>query len=299
MWDFLKTEMLKGRVIQSDDTPLMVRKDGRPAGSESRMWVYRTGEREEHPVILYEYQKTREQKHPREFLKGYNGICVTDGYQVYHNIEKELEGLTVSGCWAHARRGYDEAAKDAPRPGHRSIAQTALKMIGAIYREDKKLAGLPPGERQKQRELIVKPLVEAYFAWIKTQAGKTDPKSKLGKTISYNINQERYLRVFLSDPDVPMDNNAAERAIRPFTVGRKNWVMIDTVSGARASAVAYSLVETAKASGLNVYEYLKHLLTEIPKHMEDRDLSFCEELLPWSDKLPPECRKDRYKEKKK
>lgn len=295
MWDYQKSLLMKCHVIQSDDTPLQVRKDGRPAGSESRMWVYRSGEREKHPIILYEYQKTRQQIHPREFLKDFRGICVTDGYQVYHNIEKEIEGLKIAGCWVHARRGYDEASKDAPKVTDKNIARTALKMIQAIYREDKKLKELDPAERLTGRQTIVKPLVEAYFEWIKEKLKKVDPESKVGKTIKYSINQEKYLKMFLEDPDVPMDNNAAERAIRPFTIGRKNWVMVDTISGAKASAIAYSLVETAKANRLNVYEYFKHLLTEIPKHMDDTDLSFCEDLLPWSDALPPECRKDRYK----
>ena len=294
MWDYLKEEMLKSNIIQSDDTTLKVRRDGRAAGSESRMWVYRTGEKEKHPIVLYEYQKTREQKHPREFLDGYNGICVTDGYQVYHNIEKEVEGLKIAGCWAHCRRGYDEVSKDAPKAEDRSLAKIALKMIQAIYREDKKYNESSPKERLNNRKYVVKPLVEAYFEWVKTYANKVDPRSKLGKAIKYSINQEKYLRVFLENADVPMDNNAAERVIRPFTVGRKNWVMIDTISGAKASAIAYSLVETAKANGLNVYQYFKHLLTEIPKHMDEKDMSFCEDLLPWSRSLPPECQKNRY-----
>lgn len=136
--------------------------------------------------------------------------------------------------------------------------------------------------------------IEAYFEWTKTYADKVDPRSKLGKAIKYSINQEKYLRVFLENADVPMDNNAAERVIRPFTVGRKNWVMIDTISGDKASAIAYSLVETAKANGLNVYQYFKHLLIEIPKHMDEKNMSFCEDLLPWSRSLPPECQKNRY-----
>lgn len=139
VWDYQKSLLIKSYVIQSDDTTLQVRKDGRPAGSESRMWVYRSGEREKHPIILYEYQKTRQQIHPREFLKDFKGICVTDGYQVYHNIEKEIEGLKIAGCWAHARRGYDEAAKDAPKSVDRNIARSALKMIQAIYYWKEKL----------------------------------------------------------------------------------------------------------------------------------------------------------------
>ena len=146
-------------------------------------------------------------------------------------------------------------------------------------------------ERLKHRQLTVKPLVDAYFTWAKQNLLSVTPKSKTAKGLTYSLNQEKYLKTFLEDGEVPMDNNSAEQAIRPFCVGKKNWVMIDTIAGAEASAIIYSIAETAKANNLKPYNYFEYLLTEIPKHMEDHDVSFCEDLLPWSGKLPAECRK--------
>ena len=147
--------------------------------------------------------------------------------------------------------------------------------------------------RNKLRTEKVKPLVEAYFKWIKEQRQQAVQGSALGKALQYSINQESYLRTFLEDPDVPLDNNRAERAIRNFTIGRKNWVMIDTIHGAESSAMLYSLAETAKANSLKPYEYFKYLLEEIPPHMDDKDTSFIENLMPWSESLPEICRKEK------
>ena len=148
-------------------------------------------------------------------------------------------------------------------------------------------------ERKKRRQSSVKPLVEAYFAWVKEKKadGRVSEKSKKGRGLSYSINQEKYLKVFLEDGNVPMDNNAAERAIKNFCIGRKNWLIIDTIRGAQSSAIIYSIAETAKANNLKPYEYFEYLLTEIPKHMDDKNSNFLEELLPWSETLPENIRK--------
>ena len=293
LYDYLHERIYDYHVLQADETPVRVTKENRTEGSKHYMWVYRTGKcYSDKPIVLYEYQPGRNASHPREFLKEFNGICVTDGYQVYHTIEKEREDLKIAGCWAHARRRFDEAVKALPKAKQKdSLAYLALKQIQAIYREDSRLADMNPQERLKHRQVTVKPLVDAYFAWVKQNLTKVTPKSKTANGFTYAINQEEYLRVFLEDGDVPLDNNSAEQAIRPFCVGKKNWVMIDTIAGANASAIIYSIAETAKANNLKPYNYFEYLLTEIPKHMDDHDMSFCEDLLPWSDKLPAECRK--------
>ena len=293
LYDYLHERIYDYHVLQADETPVRVTKENRTEGSKHYMWVYRTGKcYSDKPIVLYEYQPSRNASHPREFLKEFNGICVTDGYQVYHTIEKEREDLKIAGCWAHARRRFDEAVKALPKAKQKdSLAYLALKQIQAIYREDSRLADMNPQERLKHRQVTVKPLVDAYFAWVKQNLTKVTPKSKTANGFTYAINQEEYLRVFLEDGDVPLDNNSAEQAIRPFCVGKKNWVMIDTIAGANASAIIYSIAETAKANNLKPYNYFEYLLTEIPKHMDDHDMSFCEDLLPWSEKLPAECRK--------
>ena len=291
LYDHLHEELYFYHVIQADETPVLVNHDGRKAGSKSWMWVYRSGHLyQKRQIVLYEYQQTRNASHPREFLKGYDGICVTDGYQVYHTLEKELEELTIAGCWVHCRRRFDEALKLIPKSYQKeSNAFLLMKQIQAIYREEGKLNDLSSDERLKQRQAVIKPLVDAFFAYLKTI--NVSKKDKFGDAVGYAQNQEKYLRVFLTDGDVPIDNNASERAIRGFCIGKKNWQMIDTIHGAKSSAIIYSIVETAKANNLKPFDYVQHLLEEIPKHMNDKDCSFLEDLLPWSEKLPAEIRK--------
>ena len=291
LYDYLHKELYFYHVIQADETPVLVNHDGRGAGSKSWMWVYRSGHLyQKQQIVLYEYQQTRNASHPREFLKGYDGICVTDGYQVYHTLEKELEELTIAGCWVHCRRRFDEALKLIPKSYQKeSNAFLLMKQIQAIYREEGKLNDLSSDERLKQRQAVIKPLVDAFFAYLKTI--NVSKKDKFGDAVGYALNQEKYLRVFLTDGDVPIDNNASERAIRGFCIGKKNWQMIDTIHGAKSSAIIYSIVETAKANNLKPFDYVQHLLEEIPKHMNDKDCSFLEDLLPWSEKLPAGIRK--------
>ena len=291
LYDYLHKELYFYHVIQADETPVLVNHDGRGAGSKSWMWVYRSGHLyQKQQIVLYEYQQTRNASHPREFLKGYDGICVTDGYQVYHTLEKELEELTIAGCWVHCRRRFDEALKLVPKSCQKeSNAFLLMKQIQAIYREEGKLKDLSSDERLKQRQAVIKPLVDAFFAYLKTI--NVSKKDKFGDAVGYALNQEKYLRVFLTDGDVPIDNNASERAIRGFCIGKKNWQMIDTIHGAKSSAIIYSIVETAKANNLKPFDYVQHLLEEIPKHMNDKDCSFLEDLLPWSEKLPAGIRK--------
>ena len=293
LYDCLHEKLYGYHVLQADETPVLVNKDGRPAGAKSYMWVYRTGRMyTERQIVLYEYQKTRNASHPREFLKDFNGVCVTDGYQVYHTIECEREDLRIAGCWSHARRRFDEAVKALPKQKQKdSRAYLALTMIQAIYREEKQLKDLPAEERKTRRQLSVKPLVEAYFTWVRENLPKVPQKSKTWEGFNYSLNQEKYLKVFLDDGEVPMDNNAAEQSIRGFCIGKKNWVMIDTIAGAKSSAIIYSIAETAKANNLKPYDYFEYLLTEIPKHLDDTDRSFLDDLLPWSPGLPANCRK--------
>lgn len=293
LYDYLHQKLYDYHVIQADETPVLVNHDGRPAGSKSYMWVYRSGYMyPEKQIVLYEYQRTRNASHPREFLKDFSGICVTDGYQVYHTLEKEKEDLTIAGCWVHGRRKFEEALATIPAEGKKdSVAWLVMKQIQAIYREEGKLKDLPSQERLAQRQVVIQPLVDALFAYLKQKKEQIVVKGKLEAAFTYLLNQEKYLRVFLNDGDVPMDNNASERAIRGFCIGKKNWEVIDTINGAKTSAVIYSIAETAKANNLKPYEYFEHLLTVIPEHMEDTDRSFLEELLPWSPTLPENIRK--------
>lgn len=293
MYDYLHSLLYEYHVIQADETPVLVNKDGRPAGSQSWMWVYRSGfMQQERQIILYEYQKTRNASHPRNFLKDYTGICVTDGYQVYHTLEKEREDLRIAGCWVHCRRRFNDALEMVPKAHQKeSVLYLIMNQIRAIYREEGKLSDLSSEDRLTQRQLVVKPLVDAFFAYLKQISSKTPQNGKVKEAFPYALNQERYLRVFLEDGDVPIDNNASERAIRGFCIGKKNWEMIDTINGATSSAIIYSIAETAKANNLKPYDYFEYLLTEIPKHEDDTNTDFLEALLPWSATLPEHIRK--------
>ena len=295
MYDYLHILLYDYHVIQADETPCLVNRDGRKAGSKSYMWVYRTGFMyNKKPIILYEYQLTRNASHPRAFLKDYRGICVTDGYQVYHTLEKEKEDLTIAGCWVHCRRRFDEALAVIPENARKgNVSYMVMKQIQAIYREEGKLKSLSSEERLAQRQAIIQPLVEALFTYLKMHKQEVPQSGKLHEAFTYALNQEKYLKVFLTDGDVPLDNNASERAIRGFCIGKKNWQMIDTINGAKTSAMIYSIAETAKANNLKPYEYFEYLLEEIPKHMDDMDRSFLDRLLPWSPELPEHIRKTK------
>jgi hypothetical protein len=171
------------------------------------------------------------------------------------------------------------------------LAKMAVSKISTIFHENKKLNDLPAEERLRRRQSEIKPLVDDFYTWVRSEKDNVLPHSQTGEAFTYALNQEKFLRVFLSDPNVSMDNSAAERSIRPFTTGRKNWVMIDTPKGADASAVVYSIVETAKANNLNIYKYLDYLLTELPKYIHDLDKEIPEKLFPWSPDFPSELRK--------
>ena len=295
VYDRLHEQLLGYHVLQADETPVKVSKDGRPANSTSYMWVYRTGKYyQDTPIILYDYQKTRSHEHPERFLKGFSGLVVTDCHSAYGKLDREYENLSFTACWAHARRRYSEALKALPKgkkdAAKQTIAYEALTRISAIYHQDNELSGLTPDERLKKRKLTVAPLVEAYFAWLKEI--KQENSLISGKTlegINYSLNHEKALRMFLEDGEVPLDNNATEGALRSFCLHKHAWKLIDTIDGAKSSAIIYSIVETAKANQLHPFRYLEFLLENLKNHQDDTDRSFIDDLLPWCSKLPEIC----------
>lgn len=297
LYDRMKEELFRYHVIHADETPVKVVKDGRETSTNSYMWVYRSGSLEPHPFVLYEYQKTRRSDHPREFLKDFSGICVTDGYQVYHTIAKERQNLKIAGCWTHARRKFADAVKAMngipEEEKHGSIAYKALQIIQSMYLYERSYAGMAAQDRLLARRKNIAPLMDAFFSFIRAKRSTVPATGLTGKAITYSLNQEEYLRVILEDGYVPLDNNAAERGIRTFCLGKKNWYTIDTVSGAKASAICYSIAESARANNLKPYEYFKYLLEELMEHQEDEDITFLDDLLPWADGLPDICRKPK------
>ena len=223
LYDYPYKYLYRCHAIQADETPLLINKDGRPAGSKSYMRVYRTGKYQtDKQVILYDYQETRKMDHTRKFLKDFRGVCVTDGYQVYHTLEGELEDLEISGCWAHSRRRYDEAVKALPESEQKmSLAYLALLQIQQIYHEEAKLQDMTPAERHKHRQKFNKALVDAYFNWLRINIDKVMRKSKTHNGMTYSLNQEKYLRRFLDDEEIPIDNNAAEKVSEIFVAAER------------------------------------------------------------------------------
>ncbi len=296
--DRMQAELRRLPVIQADETVVKVSKDGRPANAESRMFVYRSGEFEEKRIVLFDFQKTRGSEHIEKFLADFSGTLVTDAFSGYHAVDSRCEEIRVANCWAHARRPFADAVKVMKQKGgpskqsvKKSIAYQALERISSIFALEDDWKELSPEERLSRRQEHSKPLVEAYFAWVKEIDPATVVSENTRKGLVYSVNQEKYLKVFLEDGRVPIDNSASERAIRPFCVGRANWHIIDSINGAQASAAIYSIVETAKANQLKPYEYLKFLLEEVSKNQNESDHSFLDSLLPWSDTIPAICKK--------
>lgn len=292
IYDELIRCLKENPVIHADETPFRVIKNGKPdGGHKCYMWVYRNGTCEpKRQVVVYDFQQGRSSKCAADFLDGYSGVLVTDGYQVYQSLERKRDDLKVAGCWVHAKRKFAELVKAVGGKDVSDVtAVKAAKQISEIFHLDNQLDGLCKAEREKQRQLVVKPKVDGFFAWAKEEILKVPGGSHTYEGLQYCLNQEQYLRMFLEDGNVPMDNNRAEQAIRPFTLGRKNWVNVFSEKGAEASSVIYSLVETAKANNLRVYDYLELLLTELPKHSSDTNLDFLQDLLPWADAVQEKC----------
>ena len=290
IYEALKKRLLQCDILHADETAVQVlREPGRDPSSNSYMWVYVSG-RYEDPCIVYEYSPGRGADYPKHFLKGYSGYLQSDGYQVYESIVSDLEQdpqspVTNVGCWAHARRKYTDALKASSVKDPPNIVK-GIQYCDALFAVEKECKYFDPEQRKEYRKNHAEHILDEYFEWVKTLQNEVLPKSKLGKAVTYSINQEKHLRKYLEDGRLENSNNRAERAIRPFTIGRKNWLFSNTPDGAAASAAIYSIVETAKACKLKPYEYLKYVLGVLSQTPEiDVDL-----IMPWSDQLPAECR---------
>lgn len=297
IFELMHEEMIgHSRLIHADESFFKVTEDIRERGPNARsyMWLYHTDTQYgSHPIFLYEYCPTRKSENPENFLAGYSGILMTDGFQAYHKLANEHpDELKVAGCWSHCKRRYADLVKAVSTQNARgTVAFEANERIAAIYHVDNMYKGFPPEERLKYRQSTVKPLADAFFEYLKNVVPAIDRSSETGKAVAYSLNQEKYLREFLNDPIIPLDNNDAERSIRTFCVGRANWHIINSKSGAAASGILYSMTETAKANGLKVFDYLRYILGQMkdtPNELWTHD--FLENLLPWSDAIPADCK---------
>jgi transposase len=287
LYERMHEHLLSGDIIQADETPLQVlHEPGKQPQSQSYMWVYRTG-KDGPPIILYEYQPSRSGKNPEAFLEGFKGYLQVDGYAGYD----KLPNVTLVGCWAHARRKFDEALKALPK-GSRDAKVTAregLDFCNQLFAIERELKDVSAEERYNARLACSRPVLDAFSAWLDTQSSQVLPKSTLGQAITYCKKQWDKLIRFLDDGRLEIDNNRSERSIKPFVIGRKNWLFSNTPRGAKASAVCYSIIETAKENGLNPFTYLTYLFETLP-NVNINDPEVVDTLLPWSPALPEKCR---------
>ncbi len=275
----LREQLIQRDILHADETTVQVLKEpGRAAESQSYMWLYRTG-REGPAIVLYDYQQSRSGDHPKEFLKGFQGSLQVDGYAGYH----DLPNVALAGCWAHARRKFDEALKGLPAKHRKSgsQAQAGLDQINRLFEIERELKESTPEKRLKVRQEKSRPVVEKFRQWLDELAVVVLPKSLLGVAVNYCRHQWPKLIRFLENGRLELSNNRAERSIKPFVIGRKNWLFSNTPQGARFSAVIYSLIETAKENGLNPYAYLTHLFEQLP-NLPSRHNENLDPLLPWN-----------------
>ena len=286
VYDTLREQLCKEPVLHADETTLQVLKEpGRSSTSKSYMWLYRTSGCAKQAIVLYEYQSTRKAEHAEAFLKGFSGWLHADGYQGYHKLP---ENIRVVGCWAHARRKFDEALQTLPK----EMQKDAPAAIGECYcsrlfKLEEAFAELTPEERYKKRLEQEKPVLDALLSWANEMQVKTAPKSAMGRAIHYLLEQWPYLTRYLEDGRLELSNNRAERSIKPFVMGRKNWLFANTPGGAQASAVIYSLIETAKENGLDPYRYLLWILQNAPG-LSETDEAWAEQFTPAN--APQECK---------
>lgn len=261
--------LIDGEVIHADETRIQVlHEEGRKATAESKMWVYCNGRMNDRSIVIFDYKPTRKGENAQAFLQGFEGYLVRDGYSGYHVVT----GVKHCGCMTHARRYFVNALPKDKSVQETSAAAEAVRYFEQIYHEENLLSGMTAEERYKQRQAKVKPLLDAFFAWLETL--QVSGKSALSKAVAYALNEKPYLYTFLENGNVPIDNNRAENAIRPFAVGRKNWMHSNTAKGAEASAAMYSIVATAQANGLDAERYLTELFSKPEGTI----------ILPWEDK---------------
>ena len=284
VYERLHKELLNREVLHADETTLQVlHEPGKEPESKSYMWLYRTGGDTDQPIALYEYRPDRGAKNPKAFLSGFNGYLHTDGYSGYHDLP---EGITVVGCWSHARRKFDEAMKSLPKGKAKgSSAAQGLAYCNLLFEIEQGLADMTPEERYNERLKQAKPVLDALLAWANVRTAA--PKSALGKALHYLKEQWPYLTNYLKDGRLEISNNHAERSIKPFVIDRKNFLFANTPGGATGSAVIFSLIQTAIENSLDPYRYLTWLM----KTANTADLTeptTVEALLPWN--APENCK---------
>jgi hypothetical protein len=284
IYDAFKEILCMRSVLHADETTLQVlHEPDKPPESKSYIWLYRTSGDTDKPIVLYEYQPNRKAEHPKQFLKNFSGYLHTDGYEGYHDLS---DNIRVVGCFAHARRKFDEALKGLSKKEQAdSVTMIGKRFCDKLFSLERDFADLTAEERFQKRQELSKPVFDEFYKWL--AAIKPPDKSALHAAVVYMRNQREYLERYLEDGRLEISNNRAERSIKPFVIGRKNWLFANTPRGAKASAILYSIIETAKENGVNPYEYLTYVFTNAPNCDIHNNYNYLELLMPWSHAVKP------------
>jgi len=275
---YLQNHLTKSGYVQADETVCQVLKTpGKSDKTNSYMWVYMTGNHP-NPAVVYDYQASRKGECAKTFLNGFKGVLQSDGYSGYHCVINQ-EGVVAQGCFAHARRKFYDVWNVAKKAG---IASKAIEVMGKLYDIERQIKDLPSDEKQEVRERQAKPILEALHTWLLETKPHAQANGLLDKAIQYTLNQWDALTYYVKDGTVAIDNNAAERQIRPFAIGRKNWLFMGSPEGAKAAAGLYSLIETAKLNDVNPEAYLKFLLEH---KIDPKNEDLLKKLMPWNAKI--------------
>jgi len=279
VYDVLKEILCLHKVLHADETSLQVlHEPDKPPESKSYMWLYRTSGDTDNPIVLYEYQPDRKAEHPKRFLEDFSGYLHADGYDGYHDLS---DSIRVVGCFAHARRKFDEAIKGMPKKDQAdSLAMVGKRFCDKLFSLERDFFDLTADERLQKRRELSKPVFDEFYRWIATR--NPPPKTGLTAAVVYMQNQREYLERYLEDGRLEISNNRAERSIKPFVIGRKNWLFANTPRGAKASAILYSIIETAKENKLNPHEYLTYIFKNAPNWDIRSNCDNLDRLMPWN-----------------
>ena len=282
LWKMMLNQIKENcELIHIDETTIQVNKEpGRKAHTNSYMWVMTNGELEETKGVVYNYDSSRSSQTAQEFLQGFKGIIVTDGYAAY----KDIADVIHAECWSHCRRYFkDSIPIHNGQEDTSSLGYKGEDYCNKLFKIEREIAHLTVPEKQEERQNKSKPIIDEFFSWVHSVLAKglilTD---KLNKALNYAANQQKELSEFINDGRIPLSNNKAERVIRPFAVARKNWLFADSVEGAKTNAVMYSLIESAKLNNLNIYKYVEYILKSIPQLDNPNDEEMLQKYLPWS-----------------
>ena len=279
VYEFMKQILTAKSILHVDETYAQIinRSDGKSGQSSAYNWVFRSVPCQGPTIVLFHSSLSRSRSVLKTFIADFKGMIICDGYSAYGN----LPDITYANCWAHARRYWHQADSQQGRIG--------VDYCDQLYRLERKFKKLRPGKRRKARQKYSKPIVDEFFKWI--DESPFFGKSALAKAAGYTLNRMDGLKAFLFDGRIEIDNNPAENAIRPNVIGRKNWLFSVSEAGAKANAICLSLAETAKANGIDFYQYLVKLFTDLPNLPIHQQPNILKDYMPWSKNIQATCAK--------